>query len=64
MNKNKFIETLCYKKKKCKKPIYQQILITWVKCLVDAMIWLRHDPMVESYSIEHSTTRKENPLVA
>ena len=38
--------------------MYQQILITWVKGLVDAMIQLRHDPMVESYSVEHSMTRK------
>ena len=38
--------------------MYQQILITWVKGLVDAMIWSRHDPMVESYNIECSTTRK------
>ena len=38
--------------------MYQQILITWVKGFVDAMIWVRHDLMVESYSIECSTTRK------
>ena len=44
--------------------MYQQILITWVKGLVNAMIWLRHDLMVESYSIECSMTRKEKPLVA
>ena len=44
--------------------MYQQILITWVKGLVNAMIWLRHDLMVESYSFEHSITRKEKSLVA
>ena len=38
--------------------MYQQILITWVKGVVDAMIWLRHDLMVESYSIKCSTTSK------
>ena len=42
--------------------MYQQI--TWVKGLVYAMIWLIHDPMVESYSINCSMTRKEIPLVA
>ena len=38
--------------------MYRQILITWVKGLVDAMIWLRHDLMVKSYSVKCSTTRK------
>ena len=45
---------------KHKEPMYQQILITWVKSLVNTMIWLRHDLMVES--IERSMTRKRRNL--